>query len=886
VLVQGTIEADATVDSGNPSTNFGTGPGPGTELWADADVAKMFFVRARVTGVGTGSVVQAILRLRTGSNSDAGSNVGGRLFGVTNCGWSETALTWINRPAIDGGFLASRGAVAASTTVDFNVTAAVAGDGAYCFAVDSFSADGVTYNSREAGSGRPEIWITYRPGSTTSTTTTTSPTTSTTTLPGVCGDGTINQMGEHCDGADDDACPGECHQNCTCPPGMPVCGDGLVNRPSEECDGADDAECPEACAMDCTCGDAPFCGDGHVNRASEECDGADDAACPGECESDCTCPAPPVCGDNDINQAGEQCDGIDAPACPGACRTDCTCAPAACGDNHVNRSVEDCDGVDDAACPGRCLEDCTCDTTLPVGVVEADVAALEKDRTLNFGSSPFLWVDADSPQVSYLRMRVRGVGALPVLSATLTLQVADDNSADSDSGGRIHRITDCTWNELAMTYDTRPAIDGPMLDEAAHAVQIGDPVVFDLTTAITGDGTYCFALDSASTDGVQYASREGLVGRPLLDVVAAGTCGDGRWNQASEECDGIDDGACPAACLADCTCAVCGDGLTDFPAETCDGSDDDACSGQCGVDCSCPDLPLPSFACLGPGGADITLQGVFLDPYRNDTLAPGTEIDARRAAVVAFPDDAHPINLGGGQNGCLAGGTVLGQYDRGLSWDQMHDFNNAAVAFTNPLFIADGVRIDNMTDGIRPRNGGTFTVRSAWLSYVRDDCIENDHLQDGLVDDSLFDGCYVAFSARPSQENIDAGYDGSGSVWTIQNSLVRLEAMPGPAGGSPTEMGHGGFFKWHSWNDATLSLSPKLALYDNVFMAEEVGHVGASRMGTPPDQVIDCANNVMVWLGGGEFPGTLPSCFTVTTDRSVWDAAVADWHERHPYVGW
>jgi hypothetical protein len=168
---------------------------------------------------------------------------------------------------------------------------------------------------------------------------------------------------------------------------------------------------------------------------------------------------------------------------------------------------------------------------------------------------------------------------------------------------------------------------------------------------------------------------------------------------------------------------------------------------------------------------------------------------------------------------------------------------------------------------------------------VRDDCIENDHLLSGLVDDSLFDGCYVAFSARPSAEIVDSGFDGSGNVWTIQNSLVRLEAMPGPDGGAPTDLGHGGFFKWHSWNDPTLSLSPKLALYNNVFMAEQVGEVGGSRMGTPPGQVIDCANNIMVWLGPGAFPGTLPGCFTVTSDRSVWDAAVADWLDRHPYVG-
>jgi hypothetical protein len=58
--------------------------------------------------------------------------------------------------------------------------------------------------------------------------------------------------------------------------------------------------------------------------------------------------------------------------------------------------------------------------------------------------------------------------------------------------------------------------------------------------------------------------------------------------------------------------------------------------------------------------------------------------------------------------------------------------------------------------------------------------------------------------------------------------------------------------------------------------------VTADRMGIPPEQLASCSNNVMVWLGSGPFPATLPSCFTITTDRAVWDNAVASWIARHP----
>jgi hypothetical protein len=55
-------------------------------------------------------------------------------------------------------------------------------------------------------------------------------------------------------------------------------------------------------------------------------------------------------------------------------------------------------------------------------------------------------------------------------------------------------------------------------------------------------------------------------------------------------------------------------------------------------------------------------------------------------------------------------------------------------------------------------------------------------------------------------------------------------------------------------------------------------------MGVPTSHLTSCSNNVMVWLGQGSYPTALPSCFTVTRDRSVWDRAVAEWKARHPHV--
>ena len=279
------------------------------------------------------------------------------------------------------------------------------------------------------------------------------------------------------------------------------------------------------------------------------------------------------------------------------------------------------------------------------------------------------------------------------------------------------------------------------------------------------------------------------------------------------------------------------------------------------------------FACLSRRGHLIKLSGRIKREYRKHSLPAGTRIDARRAVFLASPADHYPLSLGGRGGLCVAGGMIRGGYDRKLDWATMHDTNNAGVAFTNPDAIIDGIRIDDVTDGIRPRGTGSFTIREVHLSYIRDDCVEDDHLASGVIEDSLFDGCYTAISERPSPS---ISTDGRSGLLTVRGSLLRLEPMPGPRNGGASELGNSEFFKWSD-------RATKLALYDNVFMAEDVSQGGADQMGIP-GPLVGCANNVMVWLGRGDYPAPLPSCFTVTKDRTRWDDAVAAWLRQHPHI--
>jgi hypothetical protein len=344
--------------------------------------------------------------------------------------------------------------------------------------------------------------------------------------------------------------------------------------------------------------------------------------------------------------------------------------------------------------------------------------------------------------------------------------------------------------------------------------------------------------------------------------------------EAKGDCVTTGDAATAASSANDVFAGRCGDGLARTP-EQCDGADAAACPSQCRSDCTCP-IPPTSFTCLTQPGPLVTLAGTYATPYQNYSVPADLRLDARAATLLSSPANLYPLNLNGGAGTCIAGGTVQGSYATTLTWADMHGLNNAGVRFENAGVTVDGVRVDDVTDGIRPV-GGPFTIRGVWISWVRDDCVEDDHLKGGVIEDSLFDGCYAGISERPSPDIVAEGADGRGDALTIRSSLMRLQPMPGPDGGLPTDVGHGAFFKWDG-------LATQLVLRDNVFMAEQVGFKGPSTMDVP-DRIAACSNNVMVWLGPGPYPVALPTCFTITTDRRVWDDAVAAWKVRHPAVG-
>ncbi|MGQ0609194.1 MAG: phytase [Chloroflexota bacterium] len=158
--------------------------------------------------------------------------------------------------------------------------------------------------------------------------------------------------------------------------------------------------------------------------------------------------------------------------------------------------------------------------TLTIGPA-ADGWVSSADPNVNNGSHSRLKVRTASTKrfESHLRFTVAGAGS--VSDARLRLFVADG----SPNGGSVF-LSSASWTESGLTWNTRPALIGSQV-AAIGAVASKTWVEINVSSAVTGDGTYSFALTGGVSDAAGYHSRESsATKRPQL-VLTTGPGGGG-----------------------------------------------------------------------------------------------------------------------------------------------------------------------------------------------------------------------------------------------------------------------------------------------------------------------------------------------------------------------
>jgi hypothetical protein len=123
----------------------------------------------------------------------------------------------------------------------------------------------------------------------------------------------------------------------------------------------------------------------------------------------------------------------------------------------------------------------------------------------NFGSSTQFVVDNSPIRNVLLKFNVTGIGTRTITSARLRIYCADP----SPLGGAFYSVSDTTWSEGTVTWNTAPTADANSL-AALGVVAAGNWYEVDVTSLITGDGTFSVKMNSTSTDGAYYSSKEGV----------------------------------------------------------------------------------------------------------------------------------------------------------------------------------------------------------------------------------------------------------------------------------------------------------------------------------------------------------------------------------------
>jgi PKD repeat protein len=148
-----------------------------------------------------------------------------------------------------------------------------------------------------------------------------------------------------------------------------------------------------------------------------------------------------------------------------------------------------------------------------------DARVAEQSPSSNKGSDPALRVRQQSgaSHRSYLKFVVSGLTGAPA-SVKLRLFVTDNSS----NGGTLYDVAD-SWTEDTITWNNAPALGGSPVG-VMGSVALGTWAEVDLTSYVTGNGTYSIGISSTSTNAAIYSSTEGA-NPPQLVISMSGSSG-------------------------------------------------------------------------------------------------------------------------------------------------------------------------------------------------------------------------------------------------------------------------------------------------------------------------------------------------------------------------
>ncbi|HSB02550.1 MAG TPA: DNRLRE domain-containing protein [Anaerolineales bacterium] len=142
-------------------------------------------------------------------------------------------------------------------------------------------------------------------------------------------------------------------------------------------------------------------------------------------------------------------------------------------------------------------------------VADAYVAA--NIPNTNYGGSAQLRMDMAPTVNSYLMFNVQGVNA-PIISVKLKLYA----NSRSSVGIKVYSVSNNSWVEKTITFTNAPALGTPIGSTGKFKSKTW--VTVDITSLVTGNGTFSIAITGLNGTAVSLASREVAAHAPQLIV--------------------------------------------------------------------------------------------------------------------------------------------------------------------------------------------------------------------------------------------------------------------------------------------------------------------------------------------------------------------------------
>ena len=145
----------------------------------------------------------------------------------------------------------------------------------------------------------------------------------------------------------------------------------------------------------------------------------------------------------------------------------------------------------------------------------ADATIISASPNSAYGTTNRLEVDNKPVKDFLIKFLVTGIDAGTVTGATLRLFCTDK----SDRGGDFFSLSDHSWSEESVTWNNAPlATSEPIASLGPVSEDTWAEVNINVSTFVTGDGTYSFRITSDSTNGADYSSREDEGRQPQLII--------------------------------------------------------------------------------------------------------------------------------------------------------------------------------------------------------------------------------------------------------------------------------------------------------------------------------------------------------------------------------